>query len=107
MSEHRREHREVRRVHISEAAEAMGVSKDAVRMRIRRGTLESDVSQGGFPSGFREACNKVLHAGRVEPRHTPAGSLTHLSLHGSFRGKDWQALLDLMSFALSAHRLTP
>lgn len=47
MSEHRREHREVRRVHISEAAEALGVSKDALRMRIRRGTLESDKGEDG------------------------------------------------------------
>lgn len=42
MSEHRGEHRGVRRVHISEAAELLGISKDAVRMRIRRGTLRSE-----------------------------------------------------------------
>lgn len=42
MSEHRGEHCRARRVHISEAAELLGVSKDAVRMRIRRGTMRSE-----------------------------------------------------------------
>jgi hypothetical protein len=38
------ERREVRRVPIAEAAEILGISKDAVRMRIRRGTLRSEKS---------------------------------------------------------------
>jgi hypothetical protein len=31
-----------RRVHLSEAAEILGVSKEAVRMRVKRGTLRSE-----------------------------------------------------------------
>ena len=42
MSEHRGERRGEQRVHISDAAELLGISKDAVRMRIRRGTLHSE-----------------------------------------------------------------
>ena len=42
MTERGSERREVRRVSIAEAAEILGISKDAVRMRIRRGTLRSE-----------------------------------------------------------------
>jgi hypothetical protein len=42
VSEHRGERRSERRVHISEAAVLLGVSKDAVRMRVKRGTLRSE-----------------------------------------------------------------
>jgi excisionase family DNA binding protein len=41
MTERGSERRGARRVAISEAAEILGISKDAVRMRIRRGTLRS------------------------------------------------------------------
>ena len=58
---------------------------------------------------FREACNKVIHAKRVEPKRTvDTGALTgELILHGDFRKKDWQASLELREFALAALALTP
>jgi hypothetical protein len=58
---------------------------------------------------FREACNKVIHAKRVDPGRTvDTGALTgELILHGDFRKKDWQARLDLREFALAALSLTP
>jgi hypothetical protein len=42
VTERSSERRELRRVPIAEAAEILGISKDAVRMRIRRGTLRSE-----------------------------------------------------------------
>jgi hypothetical protein len=45
--DHRREHRSERRVHLSEAAALLGVSKDAVRMRVKRGTLRSEKGEDG------------------------------------------------------------
>jgi hypothetical protein len=58
---------------------------------------------------FREACNKVIHAKRVEPQRTvDSGALTgELFLYGDYRKKDWQARLDLREFALAALALTP
>jgi hypothetical protein len=58
---------------------------------------------------FREACNKVIHAKRVEPQRTvDGGALTgELFLYGDYRKKDWQARLDLREFALAALVLTP
>jgi hypothetical protein len=41
------ERRPERRVHLSEAAEILGVSKDAVRMRVKRGTLRSEKGEDG------------------------------------------------------------
>jgi hypothetical protein len=41
------EHRRARRMPLREAAVALGVSKDAVRQRIRRGTLRSDKGEDG------------------------------------------------------------
>ena len=46
MSEHRSEHRGERLVTVAEAAELLGISKDAVRMRVRRGTLRSEKTEG-------------------------------------------------------------
>ena len=46
MSEHRGEHRGERRVTVGEAAELLGISKDAVRMRVRRGTLRHEKTEG-------------------------------------------------------------
>jgi hypothetical protein len=58
---------------------------------------------------FREACNKVIHAKRVDPKRTvDTGALTgELILHGGCRNKDWQARLELREFALAALALTP
>jgi hypothetical protein len=47
VSEQRWERRGERRVHLSEAAEILGVSKDAVRMRVKRGTLRSEKGEDG------------------------------------------------------------
>jgi hypothetical protein len=41
------ERRSERRVHLSEAAALLGVSKDAVRMRVKRGTLPSEKGEDG------------------------------------------------------------
>jgi len=45
--DHRGERRSERRVRLSEAAELLGVSKDAVRMRVKRGTLRSEKGEDG------------------------------------------------------------
>ena len=47
VDDHRGERHQERRVHLSEAAEIMGVSKDAVRMRVKRGTLNSEKGEDG------------------------------------------------------------
>jgi hypothetical protein len=41
------ERRPERRVHLTEAAALLGVSKDAVRMRVKRGTLPSEKGEDG------------------------------------------------------------
>ena len=47
VNDDRGERRPERRVHLSEAAELLGVSKDAVRMRVKRGTLRSEKGEDG------------------------------------------------------------
>jgi hypothetical protein len=47
VTDHRGERRSERRVHLSEAASLLGVSKDAVRMRVKRGTLRSEKGEDG------------------------------------------------------------
>jgi len=47
VDDQRWERRSERRVHLSEAAEILGVSKDAVRMRVKRGTLRSEKGEDG------------------------------------------------------------
>jgi hypothetical protein len=47
VNDHRGERRSERRVHLSEAAALLGVSKDAVRMRVKRGTLRSEKGGDG------------------------------------------------------------
>ena len=42
MTERRSQQRDARRVTVGEAAALLGISKEAVRMRIRRGTLRSE-----------------------------------------------------------------
>ena len=58
---------------------------------------------------FRDACNKVLHADKVELKRTPdTNALSgELILDGRYRGKDWRAHLDLRKYALTAMSLTP
>jgi hypothetical protein len=47
VTDHRGERRSERRVHLSEAASLLGVSKDAMRMRVKRGTLRSEKGEDG------------------------------------------------------------
>jgi hypothetical protein len=47
VTDHHGERRSERRVHLSEAASLLGVSKDAVRMRAKRGTLRSEKGGDG------------------------------------------------------------
>jgi hypothetical protein len=47
VTDHRGEQQSERRVHLSEAAVLLGVSKDAVRMRVKRGTLRSEKAEDG------------------------------------------------------------
>jgi hypothetical protein len=47
VSEQGWERRSERRVHLSEAAEIMGVSKDAVRMPVKLGTLRTEKGEDG------------------------------------------------------------
>jgi hypothetical protein len=47
VDDHRGGRRSERRVHLSEAAALLGVSKDAVRMRVKRGTLRSEKGADG------------------------------------------------------------
>jgi hypothetical protein len=47
VDDHRGERRSEQRVHLSEAAALLGVSKDAVRMRVKRGTLRSEKGEDG------------------------------------------------------------
>jgi hypothetical protein len=57
----------------------------------------------------REACNKILHASRVELGREPeTDALTgELFLEGRYRGEDWHARLDLRQYGLAALALTP
>jgi excisionase family DNA binding protein len=48
-------HRGVRRVPLREAAQLLGVSKDAVRQRIRRGTIRSEKGEDGRVYVFVDA----------------------------------------------------
>jgi hypothetical protein len=65
------------------------------------------------PLCFREACNKVLHADRVDfetkavPSAAPAPLTGRLILYGRRSKKEWRAELDLKEYASSALALTP
>jgi predicted nucleotidyltransferase len=47
LDDHRGDRRPERRAHLSAAAELLGVSKDTVRMRVKRGTLRSEEGRTG------------------------------------------------------------
>jgi hypothetical protein len=51
VDDHREDRRSEWRVHLGEAAEILGVSKDAVRMRVKRGTLRSEKGKEGCTCG--------------------------------------------------------
>ncbi len=80
VDDHRGERRPERRVHLSEAAELLGVSKDAVRMRVKRGTLRSEKGEDGRvyvwvnvnPDGD---ANSVHPQAEVDPRAARSGAL--------------------------------
>jgi hypothetical protein len=70
--DHRGEQRPERRVHLSEAAEILGVSKEAVRMRVKRGTLRSEKGEDGrvyvWVNVNPDADPTAVHPqGKVEP----------------------------------------
>jgi hypothetical protein len=79
------------------------------------GVILPDTTQpDGWQSleNFREACNKILHADRVElERKQESDALTGwLIMEGRSpgkQGKEWQVRLDLREYALGALRLTP
>jgi excisionase family DNA binding protein len=54
--------RDARRVSVGEAAALLGVSKDAVRMRIRRGTLRAEKAEGRVYVWLTEDLNADLNA---------------------------------------------
>jgi hypothetical protein len=110
---------EVSRIVVSLAA-IIRAARDADPQLYARGDLEMERPVGVLmpdatrPDAwesleFREACNKVIHAKRVDPKRTvDTGALTgELILHGDYRKKDWQARLELREFALAALSLTP
>jgi hypothetical protein len=55
------ERRGVRRVTLREAADALGISKDAVRQRIRRDTLQSDKGEDGRVYVYLDASVDDVH----------------------------------------------
>ena len=83
------------------------------------GTLSPDKSNPHFeePLRFRKACNKVLHADRVDfetkmvptavPSDTQAPLTGCLTLYRRLAKKEWRAELDLKEYAFSALALTP
>jgi len=73
---------------------------------MRVGSLVRDLREPSEqePLTLREACNKVIHAESVDlaPRGGERSDVPPLSatvaLHGTFRGCEWQAELDVMAF---------
>jgi hypothetical protein len=55
------EHRRARRIPLREAADLLGVSKDAVRQRIRRGTIRSDKGEDGRVYVYLDASADDVH----------------------------------------------
>jgi hypothetical protein len=78
VDDHRGERRSERRVHLSEAAALLGVSKDAVRMRVKRGTLRSEKGENG----------RVYVWVNVNPDADPN------TVHPQGEGEAWRELID-------------
>jgi excisionase family DNA binding protein len=68
-------HRGVRRVPLREAAQLLGVSKDAVRQRIRRGTIRSEKGGDGRVYVFVDASVDDVHEHDRGQRDHPAVDL--------------------------------
>jgi hypothetical protein len=62
------EQRGARRILLKEAASALGISKDAVRQRIRRGTLRSDKGEDGRVYVYLDAYADDVHADALRER---------------------------------------
>src|SRR5918994_6746611 len=60
-----------RRVRLREAAEILGISKDALRQRVRRGTLRSDKGEDGRVYVYLDATTDTVH-----DEATEAGGVT-------------------------------
>lgn len=58
--------------------------------------------------GFRNACNKILHADQVNPEvvDLEKGLVSALEpqvhLYGEYRGSEWKATIDIYDFAMAA-----
>ena|ERR687897_2006840 len=61
MGEPRPGRRPARRLTLTEAADALGVSRDAVRMRVRRGSLASEKGEDGRVYVFVEPDQDAVH----------------------------------------------
>jgi len=78
------------------------------------GLLYVDGSQNQEPEtlDFRQACNKILHASKVNPDVTKPSSglaspLTNLiHLYGTQGKRHWHAVIDIQQFALTATNFT-
>lgn len=80
------------------------------------GVLDPWVGQGGIePLSLREACNKILHAVRInfDVERLDGGDIRQIGLsptylnptlylYGTHRGRDWKATLDVMAFIRGA-----
>lgn len=60
------ERRSARRMSLREAADVLGVSKDAVRQRVRRDTLRSDKGEDGRVYVYLDASTDDVHADESE-----------------------------------------
>ncbi len=76
------------------------------------GTLVPDVSKPRLKQAlpFREACNKIIHADRVDffpHTHSEGPALTaRVRLSGAKGNKEWLANLDVFAFIQSAFRIS-
>lgn len=61
-------HRRVRRIPLKEAAAELGISKDAVRQRIRRGTLRSDKGEDDRVYVYLDPTTDAVHDDAPEER---------------------------------------
>lgn len=85
------------------------------------GTLMPDVDrEGAGPLSLREACNKILHATRInfDVERLDGGDINQVGisppylhptiyLYGTHRGRAWKATLDVMAFIRGASIVVP
>jgi hypothetical protein len=112
----------LRKIEVAEVSRALVSLAAIVRTGLARGPVGSIELQRpvgllyeGPPTAskpadltLREACNKILHADVVDPEVRDEGpelgpSLTRrINLYGQHRGRDWRAVLDVVSFSIAA-----